>query len=236
MSVAHQAMTVPGLVGVRRAVAPTRAERRLATALRTHDERALRMVHDRYGTAVFGYLVHTLRDHAAAEDVFQQVLTEVWRRGGEYDPTRASLITWVLTITRSRAIDELRRRRPEPFDPVTLPEHPVDAPQDAVLDRWRTSHLLSSLARRGEREPLELRFYHELSQREIAERTGLAMGTIKGRMVRGLDSPAADRRRGGAGHEPRVAHRSRRGRAGPARRSRARARRPAARRRSAVPR
>ena len=186
MSVAHQEMTVPGLVPVRRASAPTRAERRLATALRTRDERALRMVHDQYGTAVFGYLVHKLRDRAAAEDVFQQVLTEIWRRGAEYDPTRASLITWVLTITRSRAIDELRRRRPEPFDPSTLPEHAVDAPQDEVLDRWRTSHLLSQLPVE-ERQLLELRFYHELSQSEIAERTGLAMGTIKGRMVRGLE-------------------------------------------------
>jgi RNA polymerase sigma-70 factor (ECF subfamily) len=186
MSVAPTQMTVPGLVPVRRAIAPTRAERRVATALRTRDERALRMVHDRYGTAVFGYLVHTLRDHAAAEDVFQQVLTEIWRRGAEYDPDRASLITWVLTIARSRAIDELRRRRPEPFDPVTLPEHAVDAPQDEVLDRWRTSHLLSQLPVE-ERRLLELRFYHELSQREIAERTGLAMGTIKGRMVRGLE-------------------------------------------------
>jgi len=186
MSVAHQDMTLPGLMPARRAIAPTRAERRLAAALRTRDERALRMVHDQYGRAVFGYLVHTLRDHAAAEDVYQQVLTEVWRRGAEYDPDRASLITWVLTITRSRAIDELRRRRPEPFDPVTLPEHAVDAPQDAVLDRWRTSHLLSQLPVE-ERQLLELRFYHELSQREIAERTGLAMGTIKGRMVRGLE-------------------------------------------------
>jgi RNA polymerase sigma-70 factor (ECF subfamily) len=186
MSVTQQAMTMPGLAPARRAVAPTRAERRLATALRTRDDRALHAVHDRYGTAVFGYLVHTLRDHAAAEDVYQQVLTEVWRRGTEYDAARASLITWILTIARSRAIDELRRRRPEPFDPVTLPEHAVDAPQDEVLDRWRTSHLLSQLPP-AERRLLELRFYHELSQREIAERTGLAMGTIKGRMVRGLE-------------------------------------------------
>lgn len=186
MSVAHLEMTMPGVALTRRAIAPTRAERRLAAALRSRDERALRMVHDQYGTAVFGYLMHTLRDHAAAEDVFQLVLTEIWRRGAEYDPARASLITWILTITRSRAIDELRRRRPEPFDPITLPEHAVDAPQDDVLDRWRTSHLLSQLPVE-ERQLLELRFYHELSQREIAERTGLAMGTIKGRMVRGLE-------------------------------------------------
>ena len=61
---------------------------------------------------------------------------------------------------------------------MTLPEHAVDAPQDAVLDRWRTSHLLSQLPVE-ERQLLELRFYHELSQREIAERTGLAMGTTR---------------------------------------------------------
>ncbi len=178
-------MTTPGLVRARRA-APSRAERRLAGALRTRDPRALQAVHDQYGATVFGFLQHMVRDRAAAEDVFQQVLTEVWRRGAEYDPARASMVTWILTIARSRALDELRRRRPEPHDPDTLPEIAVDTPQDEVLDRWRMSHLLGQLPVE-ERHVLELRFYHELSQGEIAERTGTPLGTVKTRMVRGLE-------------------------------------------------
>ena len=173
--------------GTRRRAAPaSRAERRLSAALRRGDQGALARVHAQYGPTVFGYLVQTLRDHAAAEDVFQQVLTEVWRRGPEYDPSRASMLTWILTIARSRAIDELRRRRPEPQDPGTLPEQPVDAPQDDLIDRWRVSHLLRQLPEE-ERRLLELRFYGELSQTEIAARTGLPVGTVKSRMVRGLE-------------------------------------------------
>jgi RNA polymerase sigma-70 factor (ECF subfamily) len=179
-------MTSLASAGARRVAPPSRAERRLAGALRRGDARALESVHAQYGATVFGYLLHTLRDRAAAEDVFQQVMTEVWRRGAQYDPARASMVTWILTIARSRAIDELRRRRPEPHDPGTLPEAAVDPPQDDVAERWRVSHLLSQLPVE-ERRLLELRFYGELSQSEIAERTGVAMGTVKTRMVRGLE-------------------------------------------------
>jgi RNA polymerase sigma-70 factor, ECF subfamily len=166
--------------------AASRAERRLAAGLRSRDGRALEAVHAEYGAAVFGFLLHRLRDRAAAEDVFQVVLTEVWRRGGEYDPGRASMLTWVLTIARSRAIDELRRRRPEPVDPDTIGEGPGDAPEDRLLESWRMSHLLRRLPD-DERRVLELRFYGELSQTEIAVATGVALGTIKSRMVRGLE-------------------------------------------------
>src|SRR5690349_19882112 len=87
----------------------TRAERRLAASLHAGDPRALHDVHAQFGATVFAYLRSRLRDRATAEDVFQLVLTEVWRRGPEYDPQRGSLATWILTIARSRVVDELRR-------------------------------------------------------------------------------------------------------------------------------
>ena len=88
MSTPRGARHDPGPGWPRRAARPraARAERRLAAALRRGDARALEAVHAQYGATVFGYLLHTLRDRAAAEDVFQQVLTEVWRRGAQYDP------------------------------------------------------------------------------------------------------------------------------------------------------
>jgi len=169
----------------------TREDRRLALALRAGDPGALETFHARFGGAVFGYLMHVLRERAAAEDVFQAVMTEVWRRAPRYDPDRGSLVTWALTIARSRAIDELRRRRPEPLDPADIPEPSVaggaeSAPQDQALDRWRMAHLLAQIPSE-ERRLLELRFYAELSQTEIAAQTGLPLGTIKSRMVRGLE-------------------------------------------------
>ena len=71
---------------------------------------------------LLGFLTQMLRDPGTAEDVLQQVLLEVWQRAENYDPDRASLLTWVLTIARSRALDELRRRVPEPLDPAVAAE------------------------------------------------------------------------------------------------------------------
>jgi RNA polymerase sigma-70 factor (ECF subfamily) len=123
-------------------------------------------------------------------DVLQQVLVVVWQRGASYDPDRAGLLTWVLTIARSRAIDELRRRVPEPIDPagLTMQVEAADRGEsetDQLLEQWRIAGLLARLPK-DEESLLRLRFYEGLSQSEIAESTGIALGTVKARMVRGL--------------------------------------------------
>ena len=169
---------------------PDRAEQRLAARLRDGDPDALAELYRQYGATTFGFLVRALRDRAAAEDVQQQVYTEVWRRAGEYDPQRAGLLTWVMTIARSRAIDQLRRRVPEPRDPEVAARtiesgQDVEADGDALAERWRMAHYLGRLPDE-ERVLLRMRFYEELSQTEISERTGVALGTVKARMVRGL--------------------------------------------------
>ena len=96
-----------------------------------------------------------------------------------------------MTIARSRAIDELRRRVPEPKDPseygpLGLAEDadPELSP-DALVERWRVAHLLSRL-RADEAELLRMRFYDGLSQSAIAQRTGIPLGTVKMRMVGAL--------------------------------------------------
>ena len=164
---------------------PDRAERRLAARLRAGDPDALADVHEAHGAATFGLLVRMLGDRAAAEDVQQQVFTEVWQRASAYDPRRAGLLTWVLTIARSRAIDHLRRRVPEPRDPQLPDPRTVDPGADALLERWRLAQLLGRLPE-AERALLRLRFYDELSQSEITAATGIPIGTVKARMVRGL--------------------------------------------------
>lgn len=169
---------------------PERAELRLATRLRDGDPNALAEIYRQCGATTFGYLVRVLRDRGAAEDVQQEVYTELWRRAGEFDPERAGLLTWTMTITRSRAIDYLRRRVPEPRDPDVAARtieagQGVEAESDALADRWRMAHHLGRLPE-DERVLLRLRFYEELSQTEIAERTGVALDTVKARMVRGL--------------------------------------------------
>jgi RNA polymerase sigma-70 factor (ECF subfamily) len=168
---------------------PNPEEDRLVARLRVRDAGALRELYDRFGRITFGFLLKTLRDRGAAEDVQQQVFLEVWRRSDSFDPERGKLLTWVMTIARSRAIDHMRRRVPEPIDPE-LAARRVDAPSgaaaiEALADQWRLRALLERLPA-AEAELLRLRFYASLSQSEIAEREGIPLGTVKTRMVSGL--------------------------------------------------
>lgn len=169
---------------------PSREERRLAKGLRKRDPAALEELHRLCGRATFGLLLNVLRDRGEAEDIFQTVFLQAWERGATYDPRRASPLTWVLTIARSRALDHLRRRIPEPREPtgaiamldrVGGEEHQTDE----LLDQWRMAGLLERLPTE-EAAILRSRFYDGLSQAEIAQRLGMPLGTVKMRMVQAL--------------------------------------------------
>lgn len=160
----------------------------LVAALQRREQSAIEELYRDFGGVTFGYLVRVLRDRGAAEDVQQQVFTEVWKRGSEYDPARAGLLTWIMQMTRSRAIDHMRKRVPEPVDPTDKKSTEVAA-DDGSLSRlhedWQLSYLLHKLPR-DEAQLLEMRFVDDKSQSEIAEETGIPLGTVKMRMVQGL--------------------------------------------------
>ena len=144
-------------------------------------------VYARYGGATFGFLLKALRDRPSAEDVQQQLYLEVWQRAPQYDPARGSLFTWIMLIARSRAIDQLRKRIPEPHDPTSSPalDEPIESAVDALVEHWHMAQLLRRLPRE-EAELLRQRFYDDLNQREISSATGIPLGTVKMRMVSGL--------------------------------------------------
>jgi RNA polymerase sigma-70 factor (ECF subfamily) len=164
-----------------------RRRRSLGAALRRRETGALEAVYEEFGGTTFAYVRSVVRDRGAAEDVQQEVFTEVWRRAGEYDPARGGLLTWILTIARSRAIDYLRKRVPEPRDPgtVALEAGSEEGEGDRALERWRVAHLLRRLPDE-EATMLRMRFYEDLSQTQISAALGVPLGTVKMRMVQGL--------------------------------------------------
>ncbi len=170
-----------------------RSEAALASAMQRRDPAAIDALYLEFSGTVLAYLLRTLGDRGAAEDVRQQVFTEIWERAEEYDQRRAGLLTWVLMITRSRAIDHLRRggRQPEPQPParvaVLADARAERVPADErMIERWRIAHMLRRIPAE-EAELLRKRFYEERSQREIAEETGIPLGTVKMRMVQALE-------------------------------------------------
>jgi RNA polymerase sigma-70 factor (ECF subfamily) len=159
--------------------------------LARRDPAAAAAIQSAYGRILMGYLSQLLGDGGAAEDVMQQVLLEAWQRGESYDPARASVLTWLMTIARSRAIDLLRRRVPEPHDPAFATalldrEGAVEDHAGALAERWQLAYLLSTLPR-DHADLLRMRFQLGMSQTEIAEQTGIPLGTVKTRMVRALE-------------------------------------------------
>ncbi len=154
---------------------PSGSDARLARRLKQRDERALEEIYARYGGTTLRYLAHLTGDHAIAEDVLQQVFVEVWRRGESYDPERAGLLTWIMQIARSRAIDQLRKRVPEPVDPhgrlatELVPDH--ESSLDALTAQWQLAHYLQQLPE-DQASLLRMRFVDDMSQREIAAACG----------------------------------------------------------------
>lgn len=169
---------------------PSRGELLLAAQLATRDERAIRTIEAELAPTLRGYLEHVLGDPVAAEDVLQQVLVQAWQRGGSYDPYRGSPLAWLMATARSRAIDELRRRVPQPVQPEVAAaiidrRDPATDAAEQIAERWRVAHMLSQLPRE-EAELLRMRFELGLSQSAIAAQTGVPLGTVKMRMARAL--------------------------------------------------
>jgi RNA polymerase sigma-70 factor (ECF subfamily) len=166
-------------------------EQVLADRLKRRDEVALSDVYELYSRPVFSFLTRFTGDRSAAEDIQQQVFLEVWQKASNFDPDRGSMLTWIMTIARSRALDHSRRRVPEPHDPsaaATMAETAETAGTDIerAIDDWHFSQLIDSLPGH-EAEILRYRFHGELSQSEISERTGVPLGTVKSRMVSALE-------------------------------------------------
>jgi RNA polymerase sigma-70 factor (ECF subfamily) len=166
-------------------------EQLLVERLKSRDEQALSDAYAHYSRPVFSFLMRFTGDRAAAEDVQQQVFLEVWQKAHNFDPARGSLLGWIMTIARSRAVDSHRRRVPEPRDPHSSPEqagadHSAHAEIDAVLDQCHFEQLIGRLPAE-EAELLEYRFHGGLSQSEISDRTGVPLGTVKSRMVSALE-------------------------------------------------
>lgn len=172
--------------------APSPTELRIAAGLRRRDPDAVRALYAEYGPGALALLHDAIRDRGAVEDVYQQVLLEAWQRGRSFDPARASLRTWLATIARSRAIDHLRRRVPEPHDP-TRPLHASMAddrggacePVAQLVDRVTLEQLLERLTPE-EAEVVRLRWRLGLSQRQIAAHAGIPLGTVKSRTASAL--------------------------------------------------
>lgn len=154
---------------------------------------ALSEIHARYAGLVFSIALKTLNDQASAEEIAQQVFTEVWRQARHYRLERGKFSAWVSTITRHLCIDELRRRR---VRPTTNPGDwesldrlaGNDDPAQDVQNTFEQARIRAALQQipTQERIVIELAFWGGMTHREIALHSHSPLGTVKTRLRLGI--------------------------------------------------
>lgn len=155
------------------------------------DQSAFANLYDELSGVVFGAIKRVLRDPAMSEEVAQEVFVELWRTAARFDPERASVTTWAITLARRRAVDRVRReqsQRDRIERSAMRRADEVDMPDDAVvssLDAERVTRALADLPDE-QRVVIEMAFIAGDSHAVIAERLSVPLGTVKGRVRLGL--------------------------------------------------
>lgn len=150
------------------------------------DRDAFRVLFERVTPRVKGYLMRMGASESQAEEITQDVMVAVWRRAGTYESERAAATTWIYQIARNRRIDLWRREHRltlDPYEPLlqgSEPEQPyqlLDAAQEAASVRDAITQLPDELSLL-----LRMAYFDGLTHQEIAQATGLPLGTAKSRI------------------------------------------------------
>jgi RNA polymerase sigma-70 factor (ECF subfamily) len=159
----------------------------LVAAIRSGDQSAMAALYDRYSSIVYAVALRVLQDTGSAEDVLQDIFMQLWRKPGAFDASRGNMAAWLAVITRNRAIDALRRRRPQDdIENVIVsvePDLASEADRSRAMDKVRGALQAMPSAQRS---ALEMAYFEGLTHSEIAEKTGEPLGTIKTRIRTGL--------------------------------------------------
>jgi RNA polymerase sigma-70 factor (ECF subfamily) len=167
------------------------SDEELIASIARKDVRALETLYDRHRVLAYSLSLRVLGNASDAEDVVQEAFLNLWRSAETYRTGRGSVRSWLLSIVHHRCIDKLRSRQSRP-QPVAL-EEGMNLPD--TTDVW--DDVLASLTGQDvrdaldklpteQRETIELAYFQGYTHTQIAERTRVPLGTVKGRMRIGL--------------------------------------------------
>ncbi len=155
------------------------------------DRAALQEVYRRTSAKLFGVCLRIFPENSDAEDALQDAFVNVWQKAGSFDPARASPITWLVTLTRNRAIDRLRASGKRMMAPIEAALDVADEAPDAEAcliasdDRARIAQCMDILPS-GDAVMIRTAFFEGATYHDIAERAALPLGTVKSRIRRAL--------------------------------------------------
>ncbi|GGY16418.1 RNA polymerase sigma factor [Rhodanobacter panaciterrae] len=156
-----------------------------------NDQKAFAELYKRTSSKLFGVCLRMLRDRGEAEEVLQETYTTVWRRAGSFDASRASAVTWLVTLSRNKAIDRLRQHREELLDDPSRLDETVDeqptpaAGAETSQEYQRLQHCLDELEPQQQSSVREA-FFTGATYNELATRCKVPLGTMKSWIRRSL--------------------------------------------------
>jgi RNA polymerase sigma-70 factor, ECF subfamily len=141
----------------------------LVARLADGDEDALARLYDSTNRIVYGLALRILGEPSSAEEVAMEVYLQVWRTAESYDPQRGTVLSWLVTLVRSRSIDGLRRRKArraeleDNVDDVVQLSDSRPSPERVVVDSGRARMLAKAMANLSpdQREAIELAFFQD---------------------------------------------------------------------------
>lgn len=166
-------------------------DEQLMEMIQKRDESGIGFLHDRYGATLKALIMRVLHNDAESDDMLQEIFLEIWDRAASYDSHKGKALGWIITLTRRRSIDRLRKREAYGRMEERLLEETQRNPsdhfahvEDDVAHAEMREHLNRVLATLppAQKEVIEYAFYKGMSQREIAAHTGIPLGTIKTRI------------------------------------------------------
>ena len=152
------------------------------------DSAAFDTLYRRFARPVFGLALRLLRDRSRAEDAVQETFAAIWRSASSYRPERGTGAPWLYAVARNAIVDRARARRDttfaEPPDEASPFPGPAERAESSYVS-WRVHRAVQDLPQ-AERDVLELAYWGELSQSEVAHFLGIPLGTVKTRTRTGL--------------------------------------------------
>ena len=168
----------------------------LMLGIQSGDADALSQLYDRYNGIMRALILRIIHNETEADDLLQEVFMEIWNQAKNFSAEKGKPLGWMVTLTRRRAIDALRKKQAYARAEERLQAQPEQQPlawvQNATendIEAGDTRVLMAKVINsipEAQQQVIELAFFQGMSQREIASHTNIPLGTVKTRLELGL--------------------------------------------------
>lgn len=171
-------------------------ERKLMKRIKARDAKALEELYDTYNSLLYGLVITIVKKREEAEDVLQEVFLKIWEKAHTFDESRGNVYSWIVTLTRNKAIDRIRSKgfktQQKASTSISEPEFILEGdkydPLETTIYSNRAELVKKALDQipENQREVIEIAYYKGMTQSEIADHLNLPLGTVKTRTRQGL--------------------------------------------------